>query len=392
MAGKARGFTLVLGSVLGIMSIVILAPALPVLMDRFREVPDAPFWVASIIGLPGLGAALFSPFAGQVGDRFGRRSPLVIFCLIFAAAGAIPLFIDDFWVIYASRMIMGTAGAGVLVLSTTLIGDYFTNPARERWLAGQAMLATSSALVLMPLGGWLTATYGWRGPFIAFAIAAPLALAYWLFCPEPATSSASGQVGRSWRELPWRWLLGNCAVTLCGAVLMSIVQLQLGLSLQAVGIDDSAQIGSLSTIAVAGIPVGAMLFMVLARVPFGKLICLEFLASGGTLVLLGYASDYRIFLGIAFLNMVVGGTILPTLANHITRQLEPSVRARGIGVWQASASVGQFLSVGLTAQVMHYRGNSVLDAFWVVGLAAVAISVIALFGTVKEMAEPRPSR
>lgn len=378
--GARHGVALILGSILSVMAMVMLAPALPVLMNQFRDVPDATFWVPALISLPGLGSALFSPFAGQVGDRFGRRVPLIGFCLLFAMAGVVPLFTSDFTVIFASRVIVGMAGAGALVLSTALIGDYFSGVSRDRWLAGQAMLATSAALILMPLGGLLTAMLGWRGPFIAFLAAAPLGLVYWILCHEPKAHAEEDQARSSWSDLPWRWLLGFCAITLCGAILLSILQLQIGLALKTVGINDAARIGGLSAIAVAGIPVGAVLFMRLVHIPFGRLISLEFLASGVTLVLLGYVSDYRIFLALAFLNLVAGGMILPTLITQVTQHLEARVRARGIGVWQAAMAAGQFLSVGLTSLIMRYPGTSVLDAFWLVGGGTMAASAIALLG------------
>lgn len=376
-AGSIQGFSLILVSTLTVMALIVLAPVLPQLMVAFHDVPNAGFWVPALISVAGLGAAIFAPFAGFVGDRFGRRIPLIGCCIAFTIFGCLPLVLDDFTAIFISRLALGIAYTGILVLSTALITDCFSGESRSRWFGGQALAATSSALVFLPLGGVLGEWLGWRGPFLTFLVGLPFALTYWIFfrdLREEEELSASRDVG--WSALPWRWLMGVNLVSVLVAMLTFAVQLQIGLALAAVGITDAARIGFLSGIAFIGIPAGALLFMRVALWPFGRLLRLQLLVLGATLMMLRSTGDYRAFLAVVFINLIAGGMVLPTFITYVTQRLDGPVRARGIGVWQAAFPVGQFLAVGVTSLIMSSLGIAILDAFWVLGAIGVAAAAI----------------
>ncbi len=375
-AGVPQGVALVLGSTPTVIAVLALAPVLPNLMVVFHDVPNATFWVPALISVSGLGAALSSPFVGFIGDRFGRRIPLIAFCVLFAIAGLLPLVLDDFTSIFVTRIVVGIAYMGVLVLSIAMVGDYFSGASRDRWLAIQAMVATFAALALLPLSGFLGAWLSWRGPFLIYFLGLPLAIAYWaLFRNSVSSEVAGSHVG--WSALPWPWLLGICFISLFSAVFFYAVQMQLGLALAAVGITETARIGLLSAVAIAGVPAGALLFMRVAAHPFGRLMRLQLLVNGATLMTMRYVDDYRIFIVVAFINLMSSGMMIPTLLTNVTRHLDVAVRARGIGVWQSAFSMGQFVSVGVSGLVMQRPGATVLDAFWFLGVSGVAVVVAA---------------
>lgn len=376
-----QGLPLVLGSALTVMAALALAPVLPDMMKTFSEVPQANFWVPAVLSVAGLGGALSAPLAGLIGDRYGRRWPLVGFTALFAFAGALPLVLEDFAAIFATRVVVGIACMGVLVNSTAMIGDLFAGPTRDRWLAGQAIVATFSALLFMPVAGVLGAALGWRGPFLLFLVGLPLAIAYWLLPRRAAAASTSAEPLAGWTNLPWPWLLRLSLIFAGCAMLFYAVQMQIGLALATVGVADPARIGLLSALAVAGVPAGAIVFMKVAAQPFARLIRWEVLVSGVTLMAMTHCDDYRVFLALAFLNLTAGGMMIPTLMTHLTRHLAEQVRARGIGVSQAAFSTGQFLSVGATALVMQRPEATVIDAFWILGLGGVVAVALSLFGT-----------
>lgn len=378
-AGMLHGLALILGSTLSILAIIVLAPVVPDIMRVFADVPNADFWVPSMVGVAGLGAAAFSPFAGFIGDRYGRRGPLIGFCIAFAALGFFPFVGNDFTIIYLSRIGVGVAATGVLVLSTTLIGDCFTGPALGRWLTGQAVAATASGLVVLPLGGYLGALLGWRGPFLVFLVGVPFALSYWLLFRNvkgvaDRTSNPAGTAG--WSQLPWRWLLGICGASVLAGLLGFAVQLQIGLALSAIGVSDPAKIGVYSGVAFAGIPLGALLFMPFSSWPFARLVCLQLLVMGATLMALSYIADLRLFLAVVFVNLAVGGMILPTFLTHAAQGVGDAIRARAIGIWQAAFPLSQFLTVGICSAIIGRNGATILDAFWGLGMGGVACAVV----------------
>lgn len=381
-AGPVQGLSLILGSTLSVMAMLVLAPVLPQLMAAFRDVPNAEFWVPGLVSVAALGAAAFAPFAGFIGDRFGRRIPLIAFCIAFAIFGVLPFVVDDFAIIFLARVAVGIAYTGVLVLSTALIGDCFAGEARGRWLGGQAVAATASALLFLPLGGLLGAWLGWRGPFLTFLVGLPFALAYWALFRGHVKGPEVSDSRVGWSALPWQWLLGVCFMTVLAGILTFAVQLQIGLALAAIGITDTARIGLFSGIAFIGVPVGALLFIRAASWPYMRLVILELAVLGATLMMLAVTSDYRVFLVIAFVNLVAGGMVLPTFLTHAAQHLDDAVRARGIGVWQACFPVSQFLAMGICSVILQRPGSTVLDAFWILGAIGIAAAVLGWFLTI----------
>ncbi|MFX5907278.1 MFS transporter, partial [Acinetobacter baumannii] len=84
--------------------------------------------------------------------------------LLYGVVGMAPLVLSDLWAILASRVAVGVAEALIYVLSTTMITEHFSGPARDRWLAGQTAFASISALIFFNVGGVLGG-FGWRTPF-----------------------------------------------------------------------------------------------------------------------------------------------------------------------------------------------------------------------------------
>lgn len=377
-AGFPQGMVLVLPATLTVMGSVILAPVLPLLMDAFADLPNRNFWVPALLTVPGLCTGLLAPLFGLAGDRLSKRSLLIACTIFYALVGVLPVVLQGFVPVLVARVGLGIAETGVLVLSTALIGDYFSGAQRDRWISGQTIAATCAALALLPLGGLMGAWLGWRGPFYLYAAALPLACLIWLLTWERPVAREARGPAVGWSALPWTWLIGVCAVTLFVSVLFYTVQLQIGLALAARGTSDPGRIGLLAAAATLGVPVGAVLFWKLSRVSLERMLSGQFLGAGATLFLLGHVSDERLFVALAFCNLMACGLMLPTMLTHVARRLDEPVRGRGIGIWQACFSLGQFASVGVTALVMGVQpGASILEAFSLLGICALIAAAIA---------------
>ncbi|WP_240501389.1 MFS transporter, partial [Streptomyces neyagawaensis] len=172
--GSLRLTILMSGSCLPVLGAVLLAPVLPKLQELFRTVPDADVLVPLILTIPALTVALVAPLAGVLLDRLGRRIPLIVATVLYALFGTAPLWLESLGAIVASRALLGVAEAFVLTSCTTLIGDYYTGRARDRYLALQTVCATISATAFFILGGAM-ATTDWRAPFQLYAVGLLLA-------------------------------------------------------------------------------------------------------------------------------------------------------------------------------------------------------------------------
>lgn len=387
--GFLTGFSLLLPITLSTMAIVLLAPILPQLLADFSAVPAYEYWVPMILTIPALCVALFSPLAGMLGDRFGRRRLLLLAFLLYALVGIAPIFLTSLPAILLSRVGVGLAEAAIMVLSTTMIGDYYRGAARDKWLAAQTAFASLSALLFFNLGGQLGA-FGWRTPFWAYASAIVMFALVLRFTWEPrgdADARATRTTGGSWAGFPWRRMAMILAITIYGSVFFYTVQIQASSGLHALGLVDPARIGFLTSVASIGVPLGTFLYSRIGRWPIRRLLLVEFALLAGGFCVMGLAHAPAAFLIGCFLNQLGAGLLLPTLLVWAMSLLSFEIRARGAGLWQSAFAFGQFLSP-VVVTLLSKQAGGLSGAFVLLSLGALAGAVTALAAPLRRGEQP----
>jgi MFS family permease len=345
--GFMTGFSLLLPITLSTMAIVLLAPILPGLLVEFAGIPGHDYWVPMILTVPALCVALFSPVAGMLGDWFGRRRLLVWALVAYALVGVAPVFLTDLTAILISRIGVGLAEALIMVLTTTMIGDYFKGAARDKWLAGQTAFASMSALLFFNIGGQL-GRFGWRMPFWVYASALVMLALVLLFTWEPSEADAGEEADHqphhgTWAGFPWARMAGITAITVYGSVLFYTVQIQAGRGLALLGVADPGRIGFLTSIASVGVPIGTFIYSRIGRARWRICCCEEFAFLTVGFMLMGRAGSTAPFLAGCFVNQLGAGMLLPTLLVWAMDGLPFDIRARVAGLWTGAFSIGQFL-------------------------------------------------
>jgi MFS family permease len=374
-AGPLQGIVLLLPITMAVMGIVLLVPVLPEILGEFAGIPGSAYLVQmGVLTMPAACVLVFSPFAGWLSDRYGRRPILIVAMLLYAFAGIAPIFLSKLWAIIATRVGVGLCEAVILTVTTTMISDYFQGPAREKWLASQTAVASTSALLLFPIAGRLGSAYGWRGPFWIYLVSLVLLIGIVLFTWEPKHEQqrSTGNV-----PFPWARLLSICSLTVFVAVMFYSFQTQAGIALDALGVHDPARRGDYTTWASIGVPVGTVVFWIATRLPIALLLCLEFLLIGGSYLYMGHAVSPGAFTAAAFLNQIGCGLVLPTMLTWATRGLAFEIRGRGNGMWQGAFAIGQFLSGGVMT-LMATLMSGVLGAINGLGIAGLAAGGLAL--------------
>jgi len=386
-AGFATGISLLLPITLSAMAIVLLAPNLPALLQEFASVEHHEYWVPMVLTVPALCVALFSPMAGILGDRFGRRRLLLAAFLVYAVVGIAPVFLRDLGWIIVSRVAVGMAEAMIMVLSTTMIGDYFEGPARDRWLAGQTAMASISALLFLNVGG-LLGRFGWRAPFWVYGSALLMFVLVLLFTWEPARRDSPdaeiAQRDASSAGFPWLRMTGIIAITVFGSVLFYTAQIQSPIGLTQFGITDPARIGFLTSLASIGVPVGTYVYSrVGSKLPIASLLLIEFTLLAIGFLLMSRSGAPAGFLAGCFINQLGAGMLLPSLLVWAISGLPFEVRSRGAGLWTGAFSVGQFLCpVVVTVAGSHTGG--LRGAFGVLAAAALVGAALSLFARLRK--------
>jgi len=386
-AGFATGISLLLPITLSAMAIVLLAPNLPALLQEFASVEHHEYWVPMVLTVPALCVALFSPMAGILGDRFGRRRLLLAAFLVYAVVGIAPVFLRDLGWIIVSRVAVGMAEAMIMVLSTTMIGDYFEGPARDRWLAGQTAMASISALLFLNVGGFL-GRFGWRAPFWVYGSALLMFVLVLLFTWEPARRDSPdaeiAQRDASSAGFPWLRMTGIIAITVFGSVLFYTAQIQSPIGLTQFGITDPARIGFLTSLASIGVPAGTYVYSrVGSKLPIASLLLIEFTLLAIGFLLMSRSGAPAGFLVGCFINQFGAGMLLPSLLVWAISGLPFEVRSRGAGLWTGAFSVGQFLCpVVVTVAGSHTGG--LRGAFGVLAAAALVGAALSLFARLRK--------
>ncbi len=374
------GISLLLPITLSTMAIVLLAPILPRMLAEYSAIPNFDYWVPMILTVPALCVALFSPVAGMLGDWFGRRRLLMWSFVAYAIVGVAPVFLTDIKAIIASRIGVGISEALIMVLTTTMIGDYFSGAARDKWLAGQTAFASMSALVFFNLGGQL-GQFGWRAPFWVYASALLMLVLVWRFTWEPSERDSGDVADRaphhaSWAGFPMAKMMGIVIVTIFGSVLFYTVQIQSAVGLAELGVSDPARAGFLTSVASIGVPLGTFIYSRIGRWPVFRLLAIEFAMLAIGFLMMSRTQETTPFLIGCFINQLGAGMLLPTLLVWAMSLLTFEMRGRGSGIWTGAFSVGQFLSpIAVTFAGRQVGG--LLPAFGVLSAAALIGAVLA---------------
>ena len=259
-----------------------------------------------------------------------------------------------------------------MTVSTTMICDYFSGKSRERWLAGQTATASTAALIIIPLGGFLASRYGWRGPFYLYLYSLLLVAGVRLFIWEPARRHRPGASSSSTRDVafPWARMLAQCGLTVIAAVMFYSIITQNGNALAALGVHDPSRVGLLTMIASLGVPIGTFGYWIASRLPIGWLLCLDFALIGTGFYGMGHAGRSADYVAFAFVNQVGCGLVLPTMLVWTTRDLPFAIRGRGNGMWQGAFAIGQFAS-GMVLQFLGEQSGGLLPAFSRLSVRAV---------------------
>jgi len=114
--------------------------------------------------------AIFAPFFGSLSDRVGRKKILIFGLFIFSLATTFTGLANTFSTLIIFRILSGI-GAGMIepnVLS--IVGDRFEYENRGKAIGIVTAALISSAIVGVPLGGYIAEYFSWRVPFFVIGV------------------------------------------------------------------------------------------------------------------------------------------------------------------------------------------------------------------------------
>ena len=378
-AGAIQGLTLAVASFLPVIAIVSLAPAVPSLIGHFGKDPRAGQLIPLIVTAPGLMIALFSPLAGWVTDRIGRRQLLLWSTFFYGFFGLAPIFLNDIATIFATRLGVGLSEAGILTVTNALIADYFEVKERRFWLTVQGIMGPIFGALVIASSGALTETM-WNGCFLIYGIAflVFLSMLFFMFEPTHKAGSGAGEVEPPSGAFPWAKVAGFSAVTLFSSIIYYVYIVNGGLAFQSVGVTSPSQIGAAMSFASIGVFVGGGLFGFLSRrLPSNLLIALFLLLLGAGLSGIGLARTLWTMEAAALVQQLGAGMAVVTLIFWVSLLIAPEHRGRGMGFWSTAFFLGQFISPAIVG-ALHSASSNVLPSFLALGVVSLVGGAAAL--------------
>ena len=381
----AKTFVAVAGPSLISLVPMAVAPALPAMAERFAHGGDGALFAQMVMAVPALMIIVAASLSGFLAERMGRRTVLLSALLLYALAGLACLFVPDSRTLIAARLVLGFAAGAIMTSSLSLVADFPPGPVRDRVLGFASAGAAFMAVLALTLGGVLVEAFGWRGPFILYALSLPI-LAVAVHAVQSQVRSPSDPKAGRRRVLPLLWPVYLLTLVLTVGLFMPGIQGPF--LLQVEGITNAATQGmilasySLTAAVVAACygRIAGMLSM-RARIAVAAL----GLGLGGMAMALLHGGPLTLALGCAITG-AGAGLVEPVTVSLVLQRAPVALQTRAIGLLLSAVFLGQFLNPLVVNPLRSSLG--IHGAFIAVGVVFLALSALALLGGLGRLANP----
>ncbi len=163
--------------------LMIVVAMLPEI-GRQLAVPDSKQGL--LVSIYAVMVGVFALVIGPISDKIGRRKVLLAGTGLMTAALALHAAVTDYAGLLTVRTLAGIAGGLLSGAAVSYVGDYF--PYHKRgWANGWVMSGIAAGQIAgVPLGALLAEHFGFRMPFLAFAVTMGATfLLIWKRVPQP---------------------------------------------------------------------------------------------------------------------------------------------------------------------------------------------------------------
>ena len=369
----ATKYTLLLLSMVTVMSNVAIITSLPQLKTHFPDVAEMELYSRLMITLPSLSIAFLAPFLGVILQKVRRKISVVVGLILFALFGSAGLYLEGIESLLFSRALFGVAIAILMIVTTSLVGDYFAENRRHKYMGLQSAFTAVGGILFLIGGGILSDIY-WRYPFGIYLVGLifiPLVLLF-LVEPEKREQAASSvDVDSS--------LLGIYFLAFVLMLIFYILPTQMPfLIIEKFGASGSLT-GMIIAVAFVANAVGAMTFAKLKEhFSFGMIYLIGLLVIGVGFILISLVEDVRFFFLTSPIMGFGGGILMTNVMAWMLSKAHHSKRVKPSGYITSAIFLGQFASPLVFHPVVASFGIQGFFAVVGVGLLGV-VSVAMLF-------------
>lgn len=164
---------LILMSMAGLVGSDIYLPALPLVGGHFHKSQSA---VQITLSIYLVGSSISQLIYGPIGDRYGRKWPIVSGMTVFLLASLLCALADNFAWLVIGRLFQSLGACSGLTLGRSIVGDCFEAKDSAKVFSTISPFMGMSPAISPVIGGVLTEFFGWRATFFFLAIFAVIIL------------------------------------------------------------------------------------------------------------------------------------------------------------------------------------------------------------------------
>ncbi len=176
-----------------------VAGTIPLMKTAFPSIPLSQ--IESLTTVPSLSVLIFVILSNPIAKKIGNKMTVLIGILIVLVAGLIPMVVSSFWLILASRFLLG-AGIGLFnAMAYSLISYYYAGTQRQTMMGYQGSV-NSLGNILMFLISSVLIGLGWRQVYLYYLIAIPVFVLFLWGAPNERAGTATGQSSQQSSQQP----------------------------------------------------------------------------------------------------------------------------------------------------------------------------------------------
>ena len=351
-----------------------LAPILAEVGKFFPDASDSAIQIVlTLINLTTLPMMLIEP---AFESKITKRDIALIGTVLMLIGGLMPQVLNSqLWMLYAASIVIGAGLSLVVVVSSSLISDYFTGIEKSRVMGFQSIFVSIGGTIIAKGSGMFTAMAGWKRGYLVFLICVPIILIGALTVPKGTVVQKEESGEKAGISGSMIYFGALCLIT---GIFVATFNTNIAMYIYRKGIGDASTAGTVASIMqVIGILGGLVLgntVKLFKRFTIGASILM--MAAGTAMV--GFSTSLPVIcIGAAVVGF--GFAIRNPGAVTFAANMVPAAQASlAIAIVSATYNVGNFVSAYVVNPVANMLGDDIANRFIVSAVALVVIGIVAL--------------
>lgn len=157
-------------------------PGIPQMMEHFPHQTEAQIQILATV--PAFSVMIIVLLSNEVTKLIGNKRTVQLGLLLAGIFGPLPIFLNNYYLILASRVLLGVGFGLINSLAVSLI-SYFFSGTEEASMMGLRSASESIGQSLLTLfAGYLISWGGWRYSFLVYLIAIPILILFTVYVPK----------------------------------------------------------------------------------------------------------------------------------------------------------------------------------------------------------------